>query len=370
MFLSLTVLLASSQLHTAHGNARSSRLAESRLQKSATKVRSHTTGDRKGDNNNVLSYRPSDLEDYVFRNLVSLGYNTTEGEYAKGCEIWKKSRGKLSRKFKTFLKELDAYSAWVDQFDQVSDIRSVMRNDSLHDCENLQQGKDWRDFFSNNSLSFTSSGALEPLLPPMRHPGFCIDGKHLMSTSYLVHDFESICKDIRENSRTVFFDLGASLGFHSDGEQPAVSLIKLYQKFGITFDHIYAYELTPGNAGELYKSLPAELLMAYHWINAGVEVDPASALNPLKMIIENFSHEDFVVLKLDVDNPEVELSLVKQIIENDALTGLIDQFYFEHHVHLEELHGAWGPSVRGSVSDSLLLFQKLRTKGIQAHFWV
>ena len=370
MFLSLTVLLVHA-VSTRKHYALSSRLAESRLQKNATNVRSHTTGDRKGDNNNVLSYRPSELEDYVFRNFASLGYHTAEGEYAKGCEIWTKSRGKLSRKLQTFLKELDAYSAWVDQFDEVSDIHLVMRNDSRHDCENMQPGKDLRDFFSINSLSFTSSGALEPLLPPMRHPGFCYDGKHLMSTSYLVHDFESICKDIRENSRTVFFDLGASLGFHSDdGEQPAVSLIKLYQKFGITFDHIYAYELTPGNAGELYKSLPAELLMAYHWINAGVEVDPASALNPLKMIIENFSPEDFVVLKLDVDNPEVELSLVEQIIENDALTSLIDQFYFEHHVHLEELHGAWGPSVRGSVSDSLLLFQKLRTKGIQAHFWV
>ena len=185
-----------------------------------------------------------------------------------------------------------------------------------------------------------------------------------------MHDFPALCSRLSANSSTVFVDLGASLVFHADGEQPTLSLIKLYQKFGFYFDHIYAYEITPGNAAELYKSLPAEWLASYHWINAGIETDPTSALNPLRMLIENYEPEDFVVLKIDVDNPEVELSIVNQILKNEALHGLIDQLYFEHHVRLEELRVPWGPSVRGSVSDSLILFHELRSKGISAHFWV
>ncbi|EEH50850.1 uncharacterized protein MICPUCDRAFT_54821 [Micromonas pusilla CCMP1545] len=190
-----------------------------------------------------------------------------------------------------------------------------------------------------------------------------------MNTEYLVHDFKTLCSKLSRTSRTVFVDLGASLVFHT-GEPPTLSLIKLYQKFGFYFDHIYAYELTQGNVTELYDSLPAEWLSSYHWINAGVELDPSSALNPLSLLIKSFRPEDFIVLKLDVDNPEIELSLVKQILETPALHSLIDQFYFEHHVRLEELRGPWGATVRGSVSDSLLLFQKLRMKGIPAHFWV
>ena len=48
---------------------------------------------------------------------------------------------------------------------------------------------------------------------------------------------------------------------------------------------------------------------------------------------------------------------------------LVDQFYFEHHVHLHELARAWGRSMTGSIKKSLELFQGLRRQGIPAHYW-
>ena len=48
---------------------------------------------------------------------------------------------------------------------------------------------------------------------------------------------------------------------------------------------------------------------------------------------------------------------------------LVDQFYFEHHVHLGERAPWWGGSMKGTVQESLDLFGGLREKGIPAHFW-
>ena len=42
----------------------------------------------------------------------------------------------------------------------------------------------------------------------------------VLRMDYLVHDFYSMCKSLRHNSRTVFIDMGASLAFHSSGQSP------------------------------------------------------------------------------------------------------------------------------------------------------
>lgn len=66
------------------------------------------------------------------------------------------------------------------------------------------------------------------------------------------------------------------------------------------------------------------------------------------------------------------MPLAKQLLDggpNGTYHLLVDQFYFEHHVHLGELAGAWGYSMNGTVKESLELFYSLREKGIPAHFW-
>ena len=80
--------------------------------------------------------------------------------------------------------------------------------------------------------------------------------------------------------------------------------------------------------------------------------------------------DDFIVVKLDIDTSSVEVPLVYQLLQDECFVGLIDQFYFEHHVYLQELARWWGPSANGTVSESLCLFQSLRRKGIGAHSWV
>jgi hypothetical protein len=165
--------------------------------------------------------------------------------------------------------------------------------------------------------------------------------------------------------------MGASLNFHGRRQSPVVSLWNLYAKFGILFDHIYAYEMTPSDPKQVFKKVPEHLKAAYHWINVGVESDPKSSLNPWNVILDHYNEDDLIVVKLDIDTPDLERELAHQLLEHPRLTKLVDHFYFEHHVNQLELHSSWRASgEKESVKDSLELFRALREKGVASHFWV
>ena len=106
--------------------------------------------------------------------------------------------------------------------------------------------------------------------------------------------------------------------------------------------------------------------------NEGVKPDEGNKMNPIYSILESFDEDDFIVFKLDVDTATVENPLALQIL-NGGPDGiyhrLIDQFYFEHHVHLQEIAPFWGRTMNGTIKDSLDLFYGLRSKGVPAHFW-
>jgi hypothetical protein len=71
--------------------------------------------------------------------------------------------------------------------------------------------------------------------------------------------------------------------------------------------------------------VPPEHLSAYHWINVGVSADQESLLNPLNLILNDFSEDDFVIVKLDIDTPMIELPMVHLLLENSKLHRLVDQ---------------------------------------------
>jgi hypothetical protein len=192
-----------------------------------------------------------------------------------------------------------------------------------------------------------------------------------MFLDYLVHDFASMCRQLKPSSRIVLVDIGASLDFHLGETSPAVYLAKLFQRFGFHFDHVYAFEITKKEPQEVFQAVPDDLRAAYHWINVGVETDPMGGNNPLKLLKDNFREDDFVIIKLDIDTPSVELALVQQLLQDDSLNRLVDSFYFEQHVYLGELAHYWRKrGMACSVQDSLELFAAMRKRGIPAHSWV
>jgi hypothetical protein len=304
--------------------------------------------------------------------LDELGYNENP---ASGCNIWRNTSIPYYKELQQYLQELNDYYDRIENFTQVT--KDVRRASQPNVCDLLELHPDGLAgiFYSSRQLSRLAGGYLEPALPPMRHPRWCLPPnptkkgnypKYLIDITYLVHDFKHMCQQIRPTSRTVLLDMGASLqfDFHKD-DTPVVDLTSIYTKFGITFDHYYAYEIKPTKPDEVFQKLPDDLMASYHWINVGVSTDPQSKLNPWRLLLDNFDENDFIVVKLDVDNTGIELKLVEQLLADENIIKLVDVFYWEHHVSLKE----WWPYSE-SAKKSLQLFYDLRTKGIPAHYWV
>ena len=98
-------------------------------------------------------------------------------------------------------------------------------------------------------------------------------------------------------------------------------------------------------------------------------------MNPLNSILQKYKEDDFIVFKLDIDINSIELPLAQQLLAggvNGTYHRLIDQFYFEHHVHLSEIVYAWNETMKGTIKDTLDLFYGLcsalpHTFGLKSH---
>jgi hypothetical protein len=252
-------------------------------------------------------YFPSAIETYMLKHSKDLGYDVgTEENMADACTVWRdESVSSIYKDLQTYRAELDEYNRLVQKYPGagVDDLRMHL-DEGICDKLEVKQGG-LASIFKSGSLSRVGeTGFVEPMLPPMRHPGICVDyHKYLMDMGYLIHDFGAMCRKLKRHSRTVFVDMGAALDFHNGGKgvTPAIYVTHMYKKFGFKFDHIYAYELKAKDPKDVYERIPDDLRAAYHWFNVGVDSDPKSSNNPLKLIKENFNEDDFIVVKLDID---------------------------------------------------------------------
>lgn len=245
-------------------------------------------------------YGPSPIEQYFIDNAETLGLRSEQS--TPTCPLIKDETLPIHKPVQRYFQELEEYNRIMKEFQP---IEHDLRDDILPGESNIEQVcsavKIHRNglegiFNSNGTSSSTHAGVMEPLLPVMRNQKICPDigqvsykivlkfitqnlsnqlhiqpfvSQHLMSLEYLVHDFYSMCKQLKRHSRTVFIDMGASLDFHGSDESPAIYIIKIYSKFGFQFDHIYAYEINQMEPARVYERVPNELMTSYHWINVG-----------------------------------------------------------------------------------------------------
>ncbi|GKY98071.1 hypothetical protein MPSEU_000765100 [Mayamaea pseudoterrestris] len=327
---------------------------------------------------NVL-YEPSSSEKYVVDHAEELGLlaDTWENMTMPSCRIFTDPALPNYSSLQSYRKELVEYTQRTDDFEtDIKDLRIPLRagvnRDELCSTLDLNLASIFKE---SQQLSHGIFGYAEPLLPPMRHPDLCFDPektyKDLFTMTYMVHDWEVMCKRLTPFSRTVFIDMGASLAFYDSAKNsPAVYILDTYKKFGFVFDHVYAFEITEQAPTSVFEMVPSNMLSQYHWINVGVEADPEAKMNPLRMLLEQFTEEDFVVIKLDIDHSAIEVPLAYQLLNDDRYSKMVDQLYFEHHVFQLELSPAWAESMQGSIKMSMDLFGGLRKKGIASHFWI
>ena len=253
-------------------------------------------------NGHTFSYVPASTEAYLMANLDALGWNVNSAEVS-GCTIWQHedvTNKAMFHSLHDFRKQLRLYTQAVKNFKAIPDLMLSIRKEINQEgsTDNLnricQQTKihanGIQSFFPNakQQLSHTTSGYVEPLLTPMRHPDFCIEpitDELLMSIDYLIHDFEQMCLKLKPTSRLILIDMGASFTYEINGGKAMIDLIEQYKKFGFHFDHIYGFEAKFTKPQEVYNDLlPDDLMTSYHWINTG-EFDFVIVSNYLCMCV-------------------------------------------------------------------------------------
>ena len=294
--------------------------------------------------------------------------------------------------------ERDSVSAWLDT--------CVART------EGVANGAWSHEIFSYHELRGCDGRAvvipIEPLVGLLRHPNYyCIvpgtGSTHIpnwvsgalwqFNRDYLLPMWK-VEAQLASPGRAYFFDLGASVYNGGLGGASQKWFIDSYLRRGIHFDRIFAWEVRARTDEQIMKPLPKALrnrTTVYReapaggfrlpdeqlsYFNFGVSSDPSDPRHPWRLLRATAKLRDLVVVKVDIDSPSIEEPLVRQILEDDALSGLIDDFYFEHHVHnhpLTRRNFGWGPSVQQTnctVVDSYEVFARLRQLGIRAHSWV
>jgi hypothetical protein len=231
---------------------------------------------------------------------------------------------------------------------------------------------------------------IEPLAGLLRHPQTCtkpqpVASAPMFNKGYLLVDSwaahrddafvaEGVSSSMRGAGqvRSWYFDLGASTWSEGLGGASQEWFYSTYRNICIDFDRFLMWEVTPERSRKVFSKVPGPLRPRYHWFNIPAGITPGDWSNPLTYIEAEATEDDFVMLKIDIDTPKIELPLVQQIAASPKLASLVDEFYFEHHVNVEIMGPQWNikESYPTRQDASIEIFTKLRRMGVRAHSWI
>ena len=301
-----------------------------------------------------VRYEPSNLEKIWHSKIQYI--QSDEHSWSRGCELLQEDLDQIVH----LLNEINKHNT-----DRSSASLSNTSLSAFH----------YRDSCTGDS----SVVYIEPLISFLRHPlSLCTypntASADILDKSYLLVPYRE--EVMTSNTRKFLFDAGASTYDTGAGGASQSWFVNKYRSRGIEFDRIIGWEAAPTDSSEQWGSVPADVKRITSWFNIPVKTEIDSADNPFTFIKHLTEPEDFVVFKLDIDTPVVEMELVKQFMEDSTLITLIDEFYFEHHVSGSPMqwHG-WG-DLQGlktpmrQLADSYELFASLRHRGVRAHSWV
>ena len=74
--------------------------------------------------------------------------------------------------------------------------------------------------------------------------------------------------------------------------------------------------------------------------------------------------EDLCIFKLDIDTSSAELAINSQLLKSPQIMAVVDEYYFEHHVHNQvmAIHGDLGGRPKTSAKKESLVL-RLREEG-------
>jgi hypothetical protein len=210
---------------------------------------------------------------------------------------------------------------------------------------------------------------IEPLSGIGRHPrakvGCRLNNEvSIFDTSYINPLYT--CNKHKDlfGKRFLFYDLGCSVYDENMGGGLLSSIpqiLKMYSKSCIKFDHIYGWEAIP--MPHWWSAVPPNMSHKITFKNI-----PVTASEFRKVLHKTARSQDFVIVKLDVDNTKVELEIIDVIRKS----GLVDELFFEYHYYFDGMDFGWNTTVDdgNNVDSALKLMRDMREFGIRSHFWV
>ena len=156
----------------------------------------------------------------------------------------------------------------------------------------------------------------------------------------------------------------------------------MYRENCIEFDHIFGWDAKP--IRNWLERVPAEDRLRVTFYNEYINATDSSALGVLKRTARP---EDFVVLKVDFDDADVEAQVLDAIRRPAGeLAALVDEMFVEFSLHPSEMqhnpavvsedcHKMEGcdsaaHTIPAKAKQALGLMRDLRELGIRAHFWI
>lgn len=169
-------------------------------------------------------------------------------------------------------------------------------------------------------------------------------------------------------------DMGASTYGNWGGDKTAVGaawLVERNKRHNLLFDWIVSFEYDKIDPETIYSSVPADILPHYVYFDRPVEKNPDGKWNPWRILRGMGARpEDYVVVKIDIDTPEIENPLIDQIAADYGLQRLVDELFIEHHVNIKIMNGWWGTgNSQLTIKDTYQKFTNLRSKGVRMHAW-
>jgi hypothetical protein len=308
-------------------------------------------------------------------NNISTRYtpSTLERTWMENIHAWGNDATKYCQELQRFEQEVQVWLKVIaDNFHSksllypINDTNVFSRFDHTSTCgEVVKQHSTW----------------IEPLSHGLRHPiNFCPHHTNLVERGWLLLGFAADHQQqqgdttscVGRDCQVLFFDVGASTWNTGLGAPSQSWFTEAYTGHGLTFDRMIMWEATFHNHTELFKNVPLEYMHKYQYFNVPASPDPTKPSSPVRILERVAQRGDYVVFKLDIDTPDVEMAIVNTILNSPHIAELIDEFLFEHHVNFPPMNIYWNTS--GSPTtlvDSYKLFSSLRSKyGMRAHSWV
>ena len=185
---------------------------------------------------------------------------------------------------------------------------------------------------------------IEPLVSHLRHPlSQCLNAsKPFLWVSVFRGYVIPPPSKPRGDGKILYFDAGSSSWKKGAGGPSLSYFTSVWQRHGIAFDRIQAYELkTPPK--DFYQSVPAHFQnkTIYRQCAVASYVDKETIDSPFlpNEIARIAKPDDFVFFKLDIDSPPVEDGSIQYILKNEVH---VDELAWEHHgTFVVGVHGVY-----------------------------